>query len=51
MFWFFGYEACGILAPSPGIKPLLTALEGQVLITGSPGKAGVQSLFFLSPQS
>ena len=21
MFWFFGHEACGILAPQPGIEP------------------------------
>ena len=24
MFWFFGHEACGILAPSPGIEPTLS---------------------------
>ena len=44
MFWFSGCEACGIWAPSSGIKPILSALEGQVLITGSPGKAAVHSL-------
>ena len=22
MFWFFGHEACGILAPQAGIKPV-----------------------------
>ena len=38
MFWFFGYEACGILAPRPGIKPALPALEGEVLTTGLPVK-------------
>ena len=42
MFYFFGHKACGILAPQPGIKPALTALEGKVLTIGSPGK----SLFF-----
>ena len=36
--WFFGCEACGILARPPGIKPALPALEGEVLTTGSPGK-------------
>ena len=30
MFWFFGLEACGILAPQPGIEPALPALEGEV---------------------
>ena len=38
MFWFFGREACGILAPRPGIKPAPPALEGEVLTTGQPGK-------------
>ena len=39
MFWFFGLEACGILAPWPGIKPAAPALEGKVLTTGLPGKS------------
>ena len=26
-FWFFGQEACGILAPPPGIEPITPALE------------------------
>ena len=39
MFWFFGHEACGILAPRPGIEPAPSALEGEVLTTGSPGKS------------
>ena len=30
MFWFFGHEACGILAPQPGIEPTPPALEGEV---------------------
>ena len=34
----FGCEACGILAPQPGIKPAPRALEGEVLTTGLPGK-------------
>ena len=33
MFWFFGHEACGILALQPGIKPALSALEVWI----SPG--------------
>ena len=39
MFWFFGYEACGILASQPGIKPTPPALEGEVLISGPQGKS------------
>ena len=38
MFWFFGPEACGILAPQPGIKPEPLALEGEASTTGLPGK-------------
>ena len=38
MFYFFGHKACGILAPQPGIKPTSSALEGEVLTTGPPGK-------------
>ena len=38
-FFFFGREACGILAPQPGIEPTPPALEGEVLTTGPPGKS------------
>ena len=38
-FWFFGREACGILAPWPEIEPATPALEGEVLTTGPPGKS------------
>ena len=38
LFWFFGQEACGILAPQPGIEPEFPALDGEVLTTGPPGK-------------
>ena len=48
MFWFFGQEACGILAPRPGIKPAPTALEDEVLTTGPPGKS--QQLMILREQ-
>ena len=30
VFWLFGQEAYGILAPQPGIKPTPHALEGEV---------------------
>ena len=33
MFWFFGCEACGIVAPHPGTDPIPPALEGEVLTT------------------
>ena len=46
MFWFFGWEACGVLTPWPGIKPVTPALEGRVLTTGLPGK--VLFIFHLS---
>ena len=39
MFWFFGREACGILAPWPGTEPAPPALEGEVLTTGPSGKS------------
>ena len=32
MFWFFGHEACGILAPWPEIKLASPALEGEVFL-------------------
>ena len=42
MFWVvFGQEACGILAPRPGIEPAPPGLEGEVLATGPPGKSRV----------
>ena len=39
MVWFFGRKSCGILAPWPGIEPTPTALEGEILTTGAPGKS------------
>ena len=39
MFWFFGYQTCGILPPRPGIEPTPFALEDKVLSTGPPGKS------------
>ena len=39
MFWSFGHEACGVLASWPGIEPSPSALEGEVLTTGPPGKS------------
>ena len=44
---FLIWEACGILAPLPGIKPTPRALEGEVLTTRSPGKSLV--VFLLLP--
>ena len=39
MFWCFGPEVCGILAPQPGIKPVPSSLEGEVSATELPGKS------------
>lgn len=43
MFWLFGCEACGTLAPQSGIEPTRPAppleLEGEVLATGPPGES------------
>ena len=38
IFWW-GCEACGILAPQWGIEPTPAVLEGEVLTTGLRGKA------------
>ena len=43
MFWFFGREGCGILAPKPGIEPSLPTLEGKVSTTG-PNEKSLQPL-------
>ena len=49
MFWFFGWDACSILGPWPGIEPLpaypLPPLAGEVLTTGPDGK--VQNIHIL----
>ena len=37
MFWFFDHEACGILAPQPGIEPTPPVLEDKVLTIGPSG--------------
>ena len=39
MFLLFGFQACVVLVPQPGIKPTPSALEGEVLTTGPPGKS------------
>ena len=39
MLCFFGHEACGILAPRPGIEPTVPALGGEVLTTGLLGES------------
>ena len=44
VFGFFGREACGILAPQPGIEPTPHALEGAVLTTGLRGKSLEQKI-------
>ena len=39
MFWFSGFEACGILAPQPEIEPAPPALEGKASTMAPPGKS------------
>ena len=39
MFWVFDQEARGSLASQPGMESIPPALEGDVLITGLPGKS------------
>ena len=51
MFWFFGHEACGILAPQPGIKPAPRALEGEVFTTGPPGKSLREHPYGITPET
>ena len=36
---FFFFLACGVLAPQVGIKLTPSALKGEVLTTGLPGKS------------
>ena len=43
----FGHEACGILAPRPGIEPASPALEGEVLTTGLPEKSCITRFFLI----
>ena len=51
LFMSFGPEACGILAPQPGIKLTPSALEGEVLTTGLPGKSLVRFLILSEIQA
>ena len=44
--WFSFLMACGILAHWPGIEPVHSALEGEVLTTVPSGKS-LESLFWL----
>ena len=37
VFWFFGYEARGILTSQPGMESTSPAQEGEVLTTELPG--------------
>ena len=44
MFWFSGCEACGILAPCPGIELAPSVLEGGVLTTRVAREVPPQSI-------
>ena len=50
LFWFFGHEACGILAPQPGMGPVPPASEDKVLTTGPPGKSPTLIYLIWQPQ-
>ena len=50
VFWFSGQQACGILAPWPGIVLSPPALEGKILTTGPPGKSQQFTFFFFFQQ-
>ena len=45
MFWFFGPEVCGILAPQQGMELAPPALEGEALTTGPPGTSLKMSFY------
>ena len=36
VFWFFGHEACGILAPRPGMEPTPPCIGRQSLNHWTP---------------
>ena len=44
MFWFFGREIRGILAPQPGIKHVPPELEGKVLTTRCQGGPSIRTI-------
>ena len=48
LFWFFGYEACGILPPQSVIEPVPPTLQGKVLTTGLSAKS-LELPFSFSP--
>ena len=45
MIWFFDQEACGILAPWPGIVPIPPALE-EALTTGLLRKFQITHIYW-----
>ena len=47
MFWFLDHEACGILAPQPGLEPAPPALESRFLTTGLSGKSPAAHVFLI----
>ena len=44
MFWLLGQHKGGVFAFQPGMGPTPSALEGEVLSIGQPGKS--LSIFF-----
>ena len=39
LLFFFSHQTCGILIARPGIEPTPPALQGEILMTGPPGKS------------
>ena len=48
VFWFFGLEVCGVLAPQWGVEPTAPALQHEILITGPSEKSLSNNLYTLS---
>ena len=44
-FWFFGQEACWILAPWPGFTPTSPALEDETITTGPSEKSPSEIIY------
>ena len=39
VLWFLAAKHVGLIAPQPGIEPMLPELEGKILATGPTGKS------------
>ena len=48
---FFGHGRCGVLPSPPELEPSPTSFEGEVLMTGPPGKSLVTTCWTFTAQS